>query len=133
LRQALHEVGSLQVPGNLKIETLLVKNSGLVDKLRVDGDAVGERAVQALKRVHEPLQTREEVTHLSVAAGAGLAEVPASSHKPYTQNRCHATRNLRLGKSRHLLQKLLLLRGAAILITTAAHFAAQSACLSAIA
>ena len=63
LREALNEVGRLQAPGDLKIETLLVKNSSLVDKLRVNGDAVGERAVQALKRVHLSLQTAEEVAH----------------------------------------------------------------------
>jgi hypothetical protein len=68
LRHALNEVGGLQVPGNLKIETLLVKNGSLVDELRVNGNAVGKCTVQALESVHISLQTSEEVAHFFVAA-----------------------------------------------------------------
>ncbi len=76
LRYALHKVVALHAPGNLEVETLLVKSGGLVDKLRVHCNAVGERAVQALERVDVPLEDGEEIAHFLVAAGPGLAEVP---------------------------------------------------------
>ncbi len=41
----------MHAPGNFEIETLLVENGGLVNKLGVDLDAVDESAMQALEGV----------------------------------------------------------------------------------